>query len=812
MRSQVPCRRSTGVVTTTGTDAHVQPTDADQKYMTGEVLTAPTDGRARGAQRPHQSQPHTGTEPDDIAWVAPFLNPSGYGEEARGFLMGLTSKGYRVAARSSGDEPRDFLEGLADDPALAQQLQASLTCQIAPNPTVVLHLPGYALSPVEGAKFTIGRTMFETDSLPVNWVDNCNRLDQVWVPSSFNAETFYKAGVRVPVHVVPGGVDTRRFRPGVVPLDVPEARGVTFLSIFEWSHRKAPDVIMSAWARAFSPDSPVSLVLRCFPRGQFDNQAGTTDALVNNQLALLGFSRTEVAPIVIIDQQLPPSAIPRLMARADVFVGVSRGEGWGRPQMEAMASGLAVIGTRWSGNLDFMDDSNSLLVEIDGLAPVDEKMEVPFYRGHRWAEPSVDHLVELLRRTARDAQLVQRLGRKARADIEARWQWDSAADIADKRLRALRPRRATLATSVPMTNRNCAVGSLHNEPEPASVGPASGNRNGSARLDSLAPFATPPIGTPSPDQSTSVQELAQLVYRALSAMNNALLEQQSAIAALQASSSHQPGRSPHDQPSLEEQWSRRPFCALPGGLRLMAPSGRVVMGYRHDKGKTSHMDQIYVTFEDAFRGTSERVSYLLTEYLPYLRDRHNVLELGCGRGELLAMLAQHGIPARGVDSDAGMLERARRQGLSVVQADLLDYLVEQADATVDAIVSVQVIEHIDPTALPRLLSHARRVLQPGGLLLMETVNPHNLTSAKLFWLDPTHRHPLFPEAMVVLAAAAGFDETVVLFPGSTGDLDADLSRCDRYALLGKVGNACQEPAPPTAHDSQGLSDAPQSLT
>ena len=373
-------------------------------------------------------------------WAGPFLNHSGYGEEARGFLRGLSHRGYRVAARSTGDESLPFVAHLAETPDLAALLQRSLTAPERSPITAVVHVPGYAVTRLEGAEHTVARTMFETDRLPDDWVQNLNQVDEVWVPSTFNVETFRRAGVRVPLHVVPGGVDAERFRPGLVPLGLPGVRGRIYLSVFEWSHRKAPDVLLKAWARAFPPDSPVSLVLRCFPRAQFNGDAtAVITALVDEQLASFGASRADVAPIIVVGEQLPAATMPRLMASADVFLGVSRGEGWGRPLLEAMSCGLVAVGTRWSGNLEFMSDSNSLLVDVDRLAPVDDQMDMAFYRGHQWAEPSVDHLVALLQQTAYDEGLVRRLGVRARADVEARWQWAQVAATAEERLQALQP-------------------------------------------------------------------------------------------------------------------------------------------------------------------------------------------------------------------------------------------------------------------------------------------------------------------------------------------------------------------------------------
>lgn len=296
------------------------------------------------------------------------------------------------------------------------------------------------MHPVPGARVCVGRTMFETDGLPATWVEALNQLDEVWVPSAFNVETFSHAGVTAPMYVIGGGVDVSLYRPGRAPLSI-EGVGkdsVVFLSIFEWTHRKAPDVLLAAWADAFGPGDPVALVLRAFPRGRFTGDVqGAVEALVDTELERLGACRDDIAPIIVLGNALGPADMPRLLGAADVFVGVSRGEGWGRPLHEAMACGLPAVATRWSGNLAFMDDDNSLLVDVDALVDIDERMDLAFYRGQHWAEPSVAHLRAILKKAALDEELRQRLGERARADIVARWQWEHVSALADARLRAL---------------------------------------------------------------------------------------------------------------------------------------------------------------------------------------------------------------------------------------------------------------------------------------------------------------------------------------------------------------------------------------
>lgn len=369
-------------------------------------------------------------------WFGPLATPTGFAEEGRGFVHWLRRLGVPLSARPLEQGESAFLPLLAKDfPDQVVALNEAVTQPPAEPYTAVVH--GGAspvLYPPRNAAYSVARTMWETDGLTPTQVATLNLYDEVWVPSRFNQETFARAGVRVPLIVVPGGVDTAIFKPSGPALQVdPGTRSRVFLSIFEWSHRKAPDVLLRAWAEAFGPDDDVTLLLRCYPRngfGSIEDLTADIDRRINELLASLGRARAHVAPITVVGRHLSPKELPALYRAADCYVSPTRGEGWGRPLMEAMAVGLPVIATRWSAPLEFLDDDNSLLIDIDGLSTVDERMDVATYRGQRWAEPSPTHLARLLRIVADDPARAAAIGRKARKDVVDRWQWKRAAGLA----------------------------------------------------------------------------------------------------------------------------------------------------------------------------------------------------------------------------------------------------------------------------------------------------------------------------------------------------------------------------------------------
>lgn len=226
-----------------------------------------------------------------------------------------------------------------------------------------------------------------------------------------------------------------------------------------------------------------------------------------------------------------------------------------------------------------------------------------------------------------------------------------------------------------------------------------------------------------------------------------------------------------------------PFTADDPFERFEHPVAGRVHGFRANPIDADAGD--YADFEAVFRGSRERVAGLVRPYVDLLAEQAPVLDFGCGRGELVELLEAAGIEAEGVDQDAGMAEQARALGLAVEVGDGLERLAALASGSLGAVVSVQVVEHLPPPALRRMLELALDRLRPGGLFVAETVNPHAPHALKTFWVDLTHQHPLFPEVMLALAADVGFGSAFVYHPRGTGDAERDRFEQDSYALVAR---------------------------
>lgn len=171
----------------------------------------------------------------------------------------------------------------------------------------------------------------------------------------------------------------------------------------------------------------------------------------------------------------------------------------------------------------------------------------------------------------------------------------------------------------------------------------------------------------------------------------------------------------------------------------------------------------YFVFEERFRGAREEIAQRQTSFLRYFEGCKNVLDIGCGRGEFLETMRKHGIGARGVDLDEIMVDYCRSKGLEVELEDAFDYMEKLEDSSLDGIFIDQVVEHLEPAYLVRLLKLCFQKMKYGFYLIAETVNPLSFSSFANFYIDLTHIKPVHPETLKFLMESTGFREVKSVF-------------------------------------------------
>jgi O-antigen chain-terminating methyltransferase len=173
-------------------------------------------------------------------------------------------------------------------------------------------------------------------------------------------------------------------------------------------------------------------------------------------------------------------------------------------------------------------------------------------------------------------------------------------------------------------------------------------------------------------------------------------------------------------------------------------------------------DWHYAAFENRHRGNEKDVKKQQSQFLPYFKEKGEVLDLGCGRGEFLELCRDNGIKAQGIDLNEQMVEICRDKGLNCQKGDILESLATWADTSLGGIFSSQVIEHLSPAQLKKMIELAWVKLAPGSHLVLETINPASVFAlVQIYFLDLTHQKPIHPNTLKFLLESSGFEDVEI---------------------------------------------------
>lgn len=317
--------------------------------------------------------------PDDVyaAWHGPAYDYGGYANMNRRFMFGLNEAGVRIRydkIQSINDADMDIVKRL-------EKLSMTKIPKWAPKiygMTAPLHY--------DWSRYKMLFTMMETRRLHPHYTDRCNCADEIIVPSRWCKQEFEESGVKRPITVVPLGVNTDLYRPGVEPIGFSKSlKDFVFVSVFGWSMRKGYDVLLKAYFEEFTSDDPVSLLIMSRYYGSTDESKKKVIREDIQRMASL-VSNTKKPHVMLFGDTLSEEMMPSLYAAADCYVLISRGEGFGLPYCEASACGLPVIASRYSGQTDFLDNENSYLVDVDGYSKAEKDISwiSYFYEGQEF--------------------------------------------------------------------------------------------------------------------------------------------------------------------------------------------------------------------------------------------------------------------------------------------------------------------------------------------------------------------------------------------------------------------------------------------
>ena len=190
------------------------------------------------------------------------------------------------------------------------------------------------------------------------------------------------------------------------------------------------------------------------------------------------------------------------------------------------------------------------------------------------------------------------------------------------------------------------------------------------------------------------------------------------------------------------------------------------MSYINDSNTYETID--YFDFENHFRGSQREIKKNQRIYVPYFKNSGLIVDLGCGRGEFLELLAEQNIPAIGIDLYEEFVEYCTIKGLNAVHDDGLHYLKALKDETIGGIFAAQLVEHLKIDDIISLCTLSFLKLKPGSCLILETPNPTSLSIyTNAFYIDPSHVKPVHPKMLKYFLEKAGFQDIEIIFTESS---------------------------------------------
>lgn len=380
-----------------------------------------------------------------VVWVGPAYNRGGYGAVTRGYVRGLSRIGFPVRLVPTGPRHSEVGAGIMDELSLLERTP------VGPAPALVIHSTPdlFRIAPRLGFVRRIGCTIFETDGLPPGWAEMCNAMDEVWVPSHFNLETFAAAGVEAhKLAVVPYGIDAAAYSPSS---NRRSGGPFTFLYVCEFNWRKGLDLLLEAFINEFEPGE-ARLVMRVYSNGQQGVAPNEVErVLYESVLDRIERPADRRPEVTMITEAQSPSELKRLYEAADLYISTDRANGWGVPCQEAMALGIPAAAINWSGSTEFMLEGNSVLIQPeDELVPVDPRLAraLPhLYAGQRWPRVETAEVRRVMRWAVENPEGLRAVAEAGAQHVRHELDLDVVARRVTERLSMIEPTRVQRAAS-----------------------------------------------------------------------------------------------------------------------------------------------------------------------------------------------------------------------------------------------------------------------------------------------------------------------------------------------------------------------------
>jgi len=349
-----------------------------------------------------------------VHYVGPIKDNSGYASAAREYINALIqTKEVDISV-----EVRSFEQAKTNHGQLAKTIEPFIGPPHSHNKIQIIHTtPENFPTHKKPNKYNIGYTTWETDKLPPKWIDLCNSMNEIWVPSQWNVEVFKKSGVIVPITKIPHVIRLPEITVDPLAIDPQFDKSYIFYSIFQWLERKNSRALLRAYLTEFKANEPVVLLVKSYRI----NTSPQEKEVVKQEIKRIkdNLRLKTYPPILFFGDLMTAEQMQALHLRGHCFVLPHRAEGFGIPIAEAMAYSKPAITTKYGGSLDFANKENSYLIDSD-ITPVFGMIFSNYTGDMNWAEPSIRHLKELMRYTYTHQEEAKKKGEVARKNIETK--------------------------------------------------------------------------------------------------------------------------------------------------------------------------------------------------------------------------------------------------------------------------------------------------------------------------------------------------------------------------------------------------------